>query len=196
MLPMDMPDPASVARHVIQLLGGQEKAFQVLDADFQAARQRWAQDTGKIGRILRAHLFVEHFLSEHLQAKNPNLGSLNEARITFAQKLSLIDARTSPVAYLLPGMRRLNTIRNRIAHSLHADVTEDDAREFMAARLFTAMREELAKTEQRVVSSDPIDIMEDFAIHAGSVLHQSPMTAVWEQAFQTAQKECKQRERI
>jgi hypothetical protein len=193
---MDIPNPESVVRHVIQLLGGREKAYQAIDADLQAARQRWAQDTTRIGRILRAHLFVEHFLGEHLQAKNPNLGSLDDARVTLAQKLSLLDAKTSTVAYLLPGMRRLNTIRNRIAHSLHADVTEDDARVFIGISLFSAMREELGKREHRVLSSDPVDIMEDFAVHAGSVLHQSPMAGVWAQAFQMAKQECKHSENI
>jgi hypothetical protein len=135
-------------------------------------------------------------LTEHLQAKNPNLGSLDDARVSFALKLLLVDGKASKTAYLLPGIRRLNAIRNRIAHSLHADVTEDDARVFIGVGLFSALREELAKGEHRVLSSDPIDIMEDFAFHAASAFHTSPLTGVWEQAFQIARQECKPSEKL
>jgi hypothetical protein len=186
---MDIPDPEIVVRHIVRLLGGHDKAFQVLDTDFQVVKSRWEQDTGKIGRILRAHLFVEHFLTEHLQAKNPNLGSIDEARVTFAQKISLVDPSRPEVAYLLPGIRRLNIIRNRIAHSLHADVTKADANVFLQVELFKAMRNESAKRSRTLLSTDPIDIMEDFAIHAGNILHQSPMKLVWAEAIRLAQEE-------
>ena len=187
---MQTPSPESVARHLIKLLGGHEKAFRLLDADFQEVTRRWAQDTAKIGRILRAHLFVEHFLTEYLQAKNPDLGSLDDARVTFAQKIPLINTDELRIAYLLPGIRRLNTIRNRIAHSLHADVTQDDANVFLQIQLFSALRNESAKRSQRAPSSDPIDIMEEFAVHAGSLLHLGPTTSLWAEAFRLAQQEC------
>jgi hypothetical protein len=154
------------------LLGGREKAVQATDADLEELNRRWAQDTGTIGRILRAHLFVEHFLTEYLQAKNPNLGSLDDARVTFAQKVALVDESRQEVAYLLPGIRRLNAIRNRIAHSLRAEVTQDDADAFSRIEPFTALRNALAKGSEHPVSSDPLDILEAFALHAGSSLHQ------------------------
>lgn len=187
---MQTPSPESVARHLIKLLGGHEEAFRLLDAGFQEVTRRWAQDTAKIGRILRAHLFVEHFLTEYLQAKNPDLGSLDDARVTFAQKIPLINTDEPRIAYLLPGIRRLNTIRNRIAHSLHADVIQDDANVFLQIQLFSALRNASAKRSQRAPSSDPIDIMEEFAVHAGSLLHLGPTTSLWAEAFRLAQQEC------
>jgi hypothetical protein len=134
------PTPEAVAKHVIRLMGGHEKAFQVFDADFNEIRSRWEQDTTTIGRILRAHLFVEHFLTLYLQRRNPELGSLEGARASFSQKVALIDNGNPGTAYLLPGIRRLNSIRNRIAHTLHAEVTEDDVKAFLQIDMFRACK--------------------------------------------------------
>lgn len=181
--PMSMLDPERVARHVIQSLGGHEKAFQTLDEDFAHFMRRWNQDLDKIGRILRAHLFVEHFLTEYLQAKCSGLRSLEKARLTFAQKTALVEGGDATVAYLIPGIRRLNAIRNRIAHSLHASVTEEDVGVFVGIRLFMAMRNESAKRSGRIPSNDPIDLIDAFALHAGSVLHQGPVSEAFAEAI-------------
>src|SRR5262249_39590845 len=106
---MATPSPELVVKHVIRLMGGHDKAFQVFDAQFNEIMSRWEQDTTTIGRILRAHLFVEHFLTKFLQSRNPELGSLEEARISFSQKVILMGNGTGGTGYLLPGIRRLNT---------------------------------------------------------------------------------------
>lgn len=56
---------------------------------------------------------------------NPRLGSLGEAKATFAQKVALLDAANPDVAAMLAGIRRLNAIRNRLAHNLGTHVTEE-----------------------------------------------------------------------
>ena len=68
-------DDQRVVSHVINLLGGHDAAFTHFDADLRLLKERWDQDTGTVGRILRAHLFVEHFLTEYLVARNLELGS-------------------------------------------------------------------------------------------------------------------------
>ena len=189
---MSVPTPEAVAKHVIRLMGGHEKARQAFDADHQLITTRWEQDTGTIGRILRAHLFVEHFLTEYLQARNPELGSLEEARATFAQKVALVGNGIPTIAYLLPGIRRLNTIRNRLAHTLRAQVTKQDADAFLQIDLFRALREELARTQSSAPSTDPIDVFEGFAAHAGMSLHSSAARIgdLWAEAMRAAQEEC------
>lgn len=178
-----------VVSHVINLLGGHDAAFAHFDADFRLLNDRWNQDTETIGRILRAHLFVEHFLTEYLVARNPELGSPEDARLTFAQKLSLIGDATGGVAYLIPGIRRLNTIRNRLAHNLSADVTADDVNVFLGITLFKAMRDEAAKPNQ--TSGSPIDILEDFSRHTGIALHASAIRddKLWGEAIRLAEAE-------
>jgi hypothetical protein len=182
-------DPQRVVSHVIKLLGGRDAASAHFDADFRLLNDRWNQSTDKIGRILRAHLFVEHFLAEYLVARNPALGSLENARLTFTQKLALIGEATGGVAYLIPGIRRLNTIRNRLAHDLCADVTSDDINVFLGIELFEAMRDESAKPNQ--ASADPLDILEDFARHTGIALHASAIRNddLWAEAIRMAEAE-------
>ena len=188
---MPGPNPEAVVKHLIRLMGGHDKAFQTFDADFQLITDRWEQDTATIGRILRAHLFVEHFLNHYIQVRNPELGSLEEARATFAQKVSLVGIGTPGVAYLLPGVRRLNRIRNLLAHTLRAEVTTEDADVFLQIDLFRAMRNEKAKRRSETPSTDPVDVLEDFAMHVGISLHASATrnADVWAEAFRLAQDE-------
>lgn len=189
---MATPSSEAVVKHVIRLMGGHDKAFQAFDAEFKEIMSRWEQDTTTIGRILRAHLFVEHFLTEFLQSRNPELGSLEEARISFSKKVTLLRNGTLGTGYLLPGIRRLNTIRNRIAHTLRAEVTDDDVKTFLQIDMFRAMRDERARRSSTVPSMDPIVVLEDFAMHAGISLQASASrnADIWSKAFQAAQEEC------
>ena len=162
------PDTARVTARTIELLGGTDRAREVMDAEFRSMTRRWNQDIDSIGRILRSHLFVEHYLAEFLEKANPRLGDLSDARLSFAQKLALIDNRNPRLAEVLPGIKHLNKVRNRLAHQLTATVTTEDADIFLQAKFFKAMREEGAKPG--VPSQRPIDILEGFAQHASSRL--------------------------
>ena len=163
-----LPDPAEVAKRTVELLGGPGKAREITDAEFGEMRSRWNQDVEAIGRILRSHLYVEHYLTEYLANANPRLGSLAQARLTFAQKVDLLDSHDSRLADVLPGIKHLNTIRNRLAHRLSAAITAEDSAVFLNAKLFKVMREEGAKPG--MPSQDPLDILEQFAQHASHFL--------------------------
>ncbi|MFX5756849.1 hypothetical protein ABTE27_23140, partial [Acinetobacter baumannii] len=56
-----------LANRVLELLGGREAAIASMEAEYHALKERWKQDVDTIGRILRAHLHVEYYLTEHLQ---------------------------------------------------------------------------------------------------------------------------------
>lgn len=136
-----------------------------------------------MGRILRAHLFVEHFVTEYLHAKNPSLGDLSAARLTFAQKVELVGGADPAVAYLVPGLRRLNKIRNRLAHTLSTSVTNEDRDAFLLIELFRALRDALASPA--VASVEPVDVLESFAQHAGMALNAAsdPWAGFWVKAL-------------
>lgn len=182
------PDPEAVVRELLDLYGGAEAAWRKFDQDFAQLVAAWEQDTTTIGRILRAHLFVEYFLTEYLAARNPELGSFEEARLSFAQKVALVGTSAGDVSYLLPGIRRLNTIRNRLAHGLHADVSAEDAEVFLGVDLFRAMRN--ARHAPQCPSKNPVDVLDEFAQHAGMALHASanPDRALWAEAFRRAER--------
>jgi len=151
-------DPKLVAERTVELLGGSKKAREISDGEFSEMERRWNQDVGAIGRILRSHLYVEHYLSEYLEKANPRLGSVAKARLSFSQKLELLDQKDPLLSEVLPGIKHLNAIRNRLAHRLSANVTADDATVFLNAKFFKAMRDEGAKPD--TPSQDPLDILE------------------------------------
>ncbi|SHK56065.1 hypothetical protein [Paraburkholderia terricola] len=160
-----------IATRALELMGGREKAFAAMEADYDAMKERWNQDTDSIGRILRAHLYLEHYLTEYLQHANPALGDLDEARLTFAQKANLLRSDAPVIEMIIGGIRHLNKIRNRLAHNLRAAVTEEDANVFLSQGIFRAMREEDAKGTDREPSADPLDVLEGFAEFASAMLH-------------------------
>jgi hypothetical protein len=182
-----MFDTQRVLCHVYRLMGGRDKLLEAMEANDRLHEIRWGQDTEVIGRILRAHLYVEHYLTENIRAKNPALGSLEDARLTFAQKVALLDIRGPAVASLVPGIRRLNAIRNRISHTLRAEVTSEDADVFLANELFRLLRDKAAEPD--TPSTDPVDVLEAFAKLAGLWLDNSPVNVAWAEAFRLGQQD-------
>lgn len=88
-------------------------------------------DLDVVGRILRAHLVVEHFITEEIERRNPNLGSLRKARLVFHQKLSL--AGEAIPGAVRGGIERVNELRNKFAHRLDYQLTENDIAPLRAA---------------------------------------------------------------
>lgn len=173
-----------IAMRALELMGGREKAFGAMEADYDAMKERWNQDTESIGRILRSHLYLEYYLTEYLQHANPALGDLNEARLNFAQKANLLRSDVPAIDMIIGGIRHVNKIRNRLAHNLQAAVTEEDANVFLSQGIFRTMREEGARGTGQEPSTDPLDVLEAFAEFAGAMLH-NPTTSHGE-AFRQA----------
>lgn len=139
------------------------------DAEIEHFNGVWAQDAGRIGRVLRAHLAVEYFLTKYLSAAAPALGDIDGARLGFLQKIDLISNR-SRVAYLKPGLRRLNEVRNRLAHRLEVDVNQDDRNAFLSLAMFAAMRAARSKYISEPESDEPLSVLEQFSHHASLML--------------------------
>ena len=180
------PDPTLVVKRVIELLDGVEKTRQITDQELADMNQRWDQDVESIGRILRAHLYIEHYMTEYLSKANPHLVSVEKAKLSFAQKLALLDPNDPRLQEVKEVVKHLNAIRNRLAHRLSATVTAEDSAIFLRASYFGEMREERAKPNKP--SNDPLDILEEFAQHA-SYAFTRKFSAVG-QAFAVAFEEC------
>lgn len=179
----NFPDPTLVATRTVEILGGVERTKQITDAEFGEMSRRWHQDTESIGRILRAHLYVEHYMTEYLEKVNPKLGSIGKAKLSFSQKFSLLDPNDPRLFEVMDGVKLLNSIRNRLAHRLNAVVTKDDAAIFLNAPYFRAMRE--AQVAPKAPNDEPLDILEDFAKHASHAFtHKfSPVAQAFAQAL-------------
>lgn len=178
-------DHEKVVKRIIELSGGTEKLNCEMDYKLAKINEKWNQNIDSIGRILRAHLFVEHFMTECLANFNPNLGDVNEARLTFAQKLVLIEGYSSETLELSKGIRRLNKIRNQMAHNLAGAVTDQDKELFLSVATFNALRNELAKPN--FPSDNNLVVLEDFAKHVGarlaSLSDPDSLSKRFEQAF-------------
>jgi preprotein translocase subunit Sec63 len=162
-------DHLKLIRKVIELSGGKDALNAEMDRKLSLINEKWNQDVDAVGRILRAQLFVEYFLTEYLIALNPNLGDLKGTRLTFSQKLSLVENHSNETKELASGIRRLNTIRNQLAHQLEAKVTDQDKESLLSLNnSFRYLREALA--EPNAPSSDNLVVLEDFAKHVGSRL--------------------------
>ncbi len=161
-------DTQQFVERVLLKYGGRKATFEALDARFQQMQSRWHQNVNTMGRILGAHLFVEYYLEKYITSKNPNLNGLLDARLSFRQKVELANLSEPGLSELRIGIRRLNTIRNRLAHTLHADVTPKDVDAFLNAKHFTALRDALAAPEKP--SSIPVDVLEEFARFCGIFL--------------------------
>ena len=163
------PDPTLFVKRVIDKHGGRKATLDALNLLFAERDARWEQDIDAIGRILRSHLFVEHYLQTYIVARNPNLRSVADARLSFTQTLALAKLDESVlVAELRPGIKRLNIVRNRLAHNLRAEITEDDAQSFLSAKMFVAMRN--ARAAPAEPCSEPLTVLEEFARYCGIVL--------------------------
>lgn len=168
---MEGLDANLMAAKVIEILGGRDKAWALIDREYGDMTERWNTDVAAIGRILRAHLYVEYYLTNHLQHANPNLGDLGEARLSFDMKIKFLKANNPPISELKPGLKKLNTIRNGLAHRLNASIRPEDAAAFLSVELFSVMRQESARHEGKVLSFDPLEILEEFSLFASSLLH-------------------------
>ena len=94
--------------------------------------------------ILRAHLYLEYYMTEHLRYENPGIGDLDSARLTFSQKVALLRVDDEATKSLAHGIRHLNKIRNKLAHNLSIVVTKDDADIFLSVRVFKLIRDAVA----------------------------------------------------
>ena len=183
---------ARAVAEMMEKFGGREAFFGRLDKRYAEFTRVWKQDAERMGRILRAHLAVEYFVGMYLCTMNPNLGDVAGARLSYAQKVDLLKAEeNSMVAMILPGLRRLGAIRNRIAHRLQVDLTKEDEDVFMAIGLFKASRvaklgNYLEHAEVKPIADDPpLAIAEEFAQFASGLLHAAadPDREVWAEAM-------------
>ena len=111
-----------------------------------------AQDHDLIGRVLKCHLIIENYVNRHLQSVSPSHNWQN-AKLAFAQKITLLPQRNAKVAWILPGIREINAIRNRFGHQIQAKVSLND---------LTKCRSVLAIARRGKDYEDPIEIIEDF----------------------------------
>lgn len=117
-----------------------------------------------LAKILRSHLLVEHYLDLYLAASNPSIQDWSAARLTFLQKLALAGHDRSVVRVLAPGLKKLNALRNRAAHTLEANIVAADIGPITE---FVTMWH---RAGGKSVPTAPIDLVETFTLLACNFL--------------------------
>ena len=132
-----------------------------------------------LGRVLKCHLIVEHYLNRFLVA-HFDINNFDNVRFTFAQKATLLPNRAAAAAFVKPGIFELNRIRNRFAHSLGAELPIQD---------LGPIRTVLDIARSRVVFGSSVEAIEAFTTVACTFLVPTPaeLQQVFAEAFSTIQ---------
>jgi hypothetical protein len=151
-----------------------EKRF---NEENEAFKKLLAQDHDLIGRVLKCHLIIENYINRHLESISPSHNWL-DARLRFAQKIELIPQANTKVTWILPGIREINTIRNRFGHRITAQVCMND---------LTECRSVLEIARNGKPYKDPMEIIEDFTTVACTWLIVDPkIEGIFAEAFKRA----------
>jgi hypothetical protein len=138
-----------------------------------------AQDHDLIGRVLKCHLIIENYINHHLESVFPSL-RWESARLQFAKKVELLPQTDARVAWILPGIKEINGIRNRLSYSITASVSLDD---------LTKGASVLANARRGKDYKNPIELVEDFTAVACTCLIVDPeIERVFVAAFRRAQQ--------
>jgi hypothetical protein len=130
-----------------------ERDFEQFKAEFAALS---TGDQDFVGRFVKCHLLVEHFLTEYLIAANPQIPALEDIRLNFDMKLRLTYNPHVCLSLLQPAIKCLNQLRNKLVHDIKYRPTAD------ALVPIRAVVEVWSKAAGRSVR-DGIDLIEDFA---------------------------------
>ncbi len=80
----------------------------------------------ELGMVLKCHLIIEHFIDEFIIVAYPTVAALDKIRLTFSQKLEMINNNRTFLGMSYNAIKSLNTLRNRFSHRLGYIIQETD----------------------------------------------------------------------
>jgi hypothetical protein len=99
-----------------------EEHFEFENDKFKTLLQH---DHDLVGRVLKCHLIIEHYLERFL-ADHYGIDDIDNAKLSFFQKAQLLPNKKSAAAFVKPGILKLNSIRNRFGHTLQPDLSKEE----------------------------------------------------------------------
>lgn len=134
-----------------------------------------SSDHDALGRVLKCHLVVEHYLDRFLVA-HFGIHNAEDARLTFAQKVTLLPNKATAAAFVKPGILQLNRIRNRLGHSLGARLSVQD---------LGAIHTILDVARPGVDFGNPVEAIETFTAVASTflIVQPPPLQRILAEAF-------------
>jgi hypothetical protein len=111
---------------------------------------RWQQ-------LLQAHLYFDHVITRMLEEALPNPDAIKLRRTSFSEKVQLISAMNLLPPSLLPPVKFINGLRNKIAHELNFEISDDAVNNLINC---TPKRLRQVALEQRGRADDPLSFHE------------------------------------
>ncbi|MDY6992789.1 MAG: hypothetical protein SVR94_09335 [Pseudomonadota bacterium] len=100
--------------------------------------------------VLKGHLLLEDLMSEYCSSKVEDEKPFNEARLSFAQLICMVKAmqKIKPSEWVWPAVKKVNALRNKLAHKLTPKDYEKSRDEFIdfvkksqeSEKLFTSFK--------------------------------------------------------
>jgi hypothetical protein len=84
----------------------------------------------EVGLVLKGHLFIEYVLNQIIRKQFKSSGTIlkDPRSYTFSVKLQMIYSTGYLPPYLFSNIRRINRLRNHLAHNLTLDLNESQFR--------------------------------------------------------------------
>ena len=96
----------------------------------EAFRQALLQEDD-LGRVIRAHIYIEHAIDELIDLRVQRPKYYKEARLNYNQRLHVAAALGVIRINLLPPLKKLGKLRNAFAHDPTATITRTAETEFL-----------------------------------------------------------------
>ena len=150
-----------------------------IEENFERENDRFkaliSQDHGLIGRVLKCHLILEHYLERFLE-QHFATESIADAKLSFFQKAQLLPSQGHAAAFVRPGILKLNAIRNKFGHTLSPDLEMGE---------LEPLSQVLRVVRAGATFPEPIDVIEAFTTVACTWLIIVPkhLQQAWADAF-------------
>jgi len=83
----------------------------------------------ELGLVLKCHMIIEYYIDEFLIVAYPTINQWDKIRLTFNQKLELINNSRTVMGMAYSSVKCLNSMRNKFSHRLAYKIKEDDYKE-------------------------------------------------------------------
>lgn len=128
--------------------------------DFRDIGPKWTNigkiDFDKTGRVLTCHLLIDHYLTNLLSLLSPPDFNWKNSRLTFSQKLCLIEkVKSFNDNGLIKGIKIINEIRNSYSHNLLATIDKKKV-----SALLSIVKESKDNTKYEII----FDQFDDLAV--------------------------------
>lgn len=122
------------------------------------------QNVDEMGFVLKCHLIIESYIDQYIDICFPATPNWNKARLSFAQKLELINHPNTFIRFYYPAIKSLNRLRNKFAHNLSYKIKDHDYSEIHASM-------KVWHKAQGIFMPSELKLLQDFTVFIAGVIN-------------------------